>query len=576
MKPPRASARDAKVGLGPLDALSGFAYKMFGRFADRIAGGTPWLRDEILRSNMRITPEGLISLAILGGILSAAAFAAEIALAITVANPTLLLATSAFAAAPALVFIIIMRAPRISQGSRAAALDNELPFVVGFIVVLAGGGIPPIASLRRIARMSDIFPNAAKEAKRILLDIDVFGLDPTSALEKAADTSPNRQFSELLYGYTTIIKTGGDIGSFLNNKLKEIYEARAIRVKKSADTIGTLAEGYITITSVLGISLFVLFEAESLISHSSAGLQGVEVFGLVGVPLFSVLFLYVLNGVQSRYPFVDYRPYKTFAMSIPIGIVAYFVPLPASNFVHVSLALVTMTVVPTAVAVRVGRERRALETALPDFIRDISEGRKIGLSPEQTIQALAEKHYGELSKHVKKMSAQVSWGVSMVQVITTFVSEVKSWVTREAGMLLAEVIDVGGGTVRSFSDMADFTRKMNDLEGERRSSLKPYLFISYFSAIMVVITTFIMVYFISTPINFGAASRIAPPPAMIDKGAVDVLLTVAAIESWVIGVVAGKMGEGSIADGFKHALALVLIALLSVYFTQAVVHISLT
>ncbi len=29
-------------------------------------------------------------------------------------------------------------------------------------------------------------------------------------------------------------------------------------------------------------------------------------------------------------------------------------------------------------------------------------------------------------------------------------------------------------------------------------------------------------------------------------------------ESWVIGLVAGKMGEGSIAEGFKHALVLVV------------------
>jgi flagellar protein FlaJ len=576
LKAAKASASDAKAGLGPLDVVSGFAYRIFGRWADRVAATTPWLRDEILKSNMRITPEGLISLAFLGAIMSAVAFGGEIFLAVIAGNPLLLIVSGAFAAAPALVFLMIMRSPRISQGSRAAALDNELPFVVGFIVVLAGGGIPPIASLRRIAKMSDIFPNASKEAKRILLDIDVFGLDPITALEKAADTSPNKQFAELLYGYTTIIKTGGDISSFLNNKLKEIYEARALKVKKSSDTIGTLAEGYVTITAVLGISLFVLFQAQALISHSSAGLQGVEVFGLVGVPLFSVLFLFVLNGVQSRYPFVDYGPYKTFAVSIPIGLVAYFVPLPAPTFVHVSLALTAMTIPPTVVAVRAGRERNALEKALPDFIRDISEGRKIGLSPEQTIQALAEKHYGQLSKHVKKMSSQVSWGVSTVQVITTFVSEVKSWVTREAGMLLAEVIDVGGGTVRSFSDMADFARKMNDLEGEKRSALKPYLFICYFSAIMVVVTTFIMVYFISTPINFGAASKIAPPPATVDKGAIDVLLTVSIFESWVIGIVAGKMGEGSTADGFKHALALVLIALFSVYFAQAVAHISLT
>ncbi len=575
MKRAKLPAAEPKPGLGPLDVVSGLAYRIFGRYSNGIAEDSPWLREEILKSNMRITPEGLIALAFFGTVLSALAFAAEIGIALALANPLLLLISGAFAATPPLVFLFIMRAPRISQGSRSAALDNELPFVVGFIVVLAGGGISPIASIRRIAGMTEIFPNAAKEAKRILLDIDVFGLDPVTALEKAAETSPNKPFAELLYGYTTVIKTGGDMNSFLSNKLKEIYEARSLKVKKSSESIGTMAEGYVTITSVLGISLFVLFQAESLISNSTSGIQGIEVFGLLGVPAFSVLFIYMLNAIQARYPYVDYGPYKAFGLSAPAGILLFVLPIPLNLFYHTSLALLAATAAPMVVAIRAGREKSALEKALPDFIRDISEGRKIGLSPEQTIQSLADKHYGLLSKHVKKMSAQVSWGVSTVQVIRTFAEGVKSWVTREAGMLLTEVIDVGGGTVRSFSDMADFTRKMNDLESEKRSSLRPYLFINYFASIMVVVTTFIMVYFIATPINFGAASKFAPPIKPLNKADIDILLTVAVFESWFIGMVAGKMGEGSVADGFKHAFALVVIAVVSVVVAQAVMHMSI-
>lgn len=566
---------EQKAGLGPLDVLSGFSYKIFGKYASGIAESSPWLRDEILKSNMRITPEGLISLAFFGTVLSVLAFVAEIGLAIMLANPLLLLISGAFAATPALVFLFIMRAPRISQGSRSAALENELPFVVGFIVVLAGGGISPISSMRRIAKLSNIFPNAAKEARRILLDIDVFGLDPISAFEKAAETSPNKQFSELLYGYTTIIKTGGDMASFLNNKLKEIYETRALKVKKASDSIGTLAEGYLTITSVLGISLFVLFQAEALISRNSSGLQGVEVYGLIGVPAFSILFIYILNGVQARYPYVDYGPYKVFGLSVPVGALVYILPLPLDLFLHTSVALIAATIVPAVVSSRTSRERTALEKALPDFIRDISEGRKIGMSPEQILQSLGDKHYGPLSKHVKKMGSQVSWGVSTVQVIATFVLEVRSWITREVGMLLTEVIDVGGGTVRSFSDMADFTRKMNDLESEKRSALKPYLFINYFAAIMVVVTTFIMVYFITTPIKFGGSSKFAPPPITLDRSSIGILLTVSVVESWFIGVVAGKMGEGSVADGFKHALALVVMSVVAVAVAGSILHQSI-
>ena len=57
---------------------------------------------------------------------------------------------------------------------------------------------------------------------------------------------------------------------------------------------------------------------------------------------------------------------------------------------------------------------------------------------------------------------------------------------------------------------------------------------------------------------------------------VGILLTVSVVESWFIGMVAGKMGEGGTAEGFKHALALVVIALVSVLLVQAVLHISVT
>jgi len=425
--------------------------------------------------------------------------------------------------------------------------------------------------------MSDLFPSSAKEARRILLDIDVFGLDPISALEKAAKYNPNKMFSEFLYGYTTIIKTGGDLTSFLNNKLEEIYQSREQKVKQSSDTIATLAEGYVTITSVLGISLFVLYQAQSIVSRSTGGLQGVEMFGLVGVPALSGLFLYMLDSVQARLPFVDYRPYKAFAYTAALGPIIFLLPLPLTLFMHVSVALMSTVVYPTIVATRQSGERRALETRLPDFIRDISEGRKIGLSPEATVQGLADKNYGRLSKHVKTMSSQLSWGVSLRQVVSTFVEGVTSWVTREVGMLLMEVVDVGGGTVRSFTDMASFTRKMNDLEQEKKSSLRPYIFITYFSSIMVMVTTLIMVYFVASPIklNVGGNLHVETMAPAIDVGTINILLAIAAVESWAIGLVAGKMGEGSTADGFKHALILLLVGVVSVYVAQVFLGVKL-
>ncbi len=117
--------------------------------------------------------------------------------------------------------------------------------------------------------------------------------------------------------------------------------------------------------------------------------------------------------------------------------------------------------------------------------------------------------------------------------------------------------------------MADFTRKVNDLESDKRSALRSYIFVVYMAGIMLVLTTFMMVYFLSTPINVGPNA--APTPGLtIDPATVQGLLTASIFDGWVIGLVAGKMGGGTVADGFKHSLALVVVGVLMVSFSGVI------
>jgi len=211
-----------------------------------------------------------------------------------------------------------------------------------------------------------------------------------------------------------------------------------------------------------------------------------------------------------------------------------------------------------------------LERMLPEFIRDVAEGRKTGLSPEVAIERLGGRHYGTLSKHVKKMGAQLSWGVELSKVVSTFTKAVSSWITKAIGVLLIEVVDVGGGTIRSFSDMAEFTRNINEMEGERRAALRPFVYITYVAGIMVIITTFIMVYLLTAPAVAGIGSATVPT---VDPNTIDLLLTTAVFDAFVIGIVAGKMGESGIPDGFKHGIFLVIASLLTIYIARLFISI---
>ncbi len=548
-----------------LDRFSGFSLKVFGGPARRIAKSFPSMRRDILKSNLRTTPEALVALSLMVTAITAAVTAAVAVVALLVGFPLL---TLTLVAVP-MAFMMSINSAKISQSSRASALENEIPFMVGYMEVLAGGGVSPVSTLRRIANMTKLLPAASKEAKLILVDTDVFGVDPITAMEKAAVNSPNKAFSEFLYGYTTVLKTGGDAQAYVNSKLKEIMDARSEKIKRTSDTIGTMAEAYITVTAVLGISLFTLYQVQAIVSHNNSGITSLLLFAFVLVPIISSAFVWLLDGLGTKQPFTDFRPYKVFALFLPIGAALYFVPIPVSLVFKAAVALIVTVAVPAVYATRYSRERLGLEKKLPDFIRDVAESRKIGLSPESSIESLGTKSYGRLSKPIERMGAQLSWGLNLSKVVSTFIDSVNSWLTKVVGSLMLEVVDVGGGTVRSFSEMADFTRRINDLEAEKRSTLRPYIFVTYMAGIMIVMTTFLMVYFLKeTALEPGALAV-----TTVNTGTVDILLVSALFESWVVGLVAGKMGEGSLSDGFKHSMILVLVSVVTVYLASLLMKI---
>ncbi len=530
-----------------------------------MSASLPLLRDSILKSNMKITPEGLISLALLSTLITAGIVAVGITVGIVFFHVIYFLAL--IVAIP-LVFIIMINAPRMSASGRAAGIDTELPFVLGYMSVLAGGGVSPIATFRRIADLK-LFPASRKEAKRVLTEVDVFGHDPITAIERVARWNPNKRFSEFLFGYTTILKGGGDFAAYLALKLKDTIEAKGSAVKRSADTTGTMAEAYLTVTVILGMTLYTLDMIQVLLNNNTAGLINLYLFAFVIVPLISAGFIWLIDAIQPKWPFVDYRPYKFFIYTIPPAAIFFFIPLPIPFYLKTALTLIIGTSLPAFMATRFSRERRALEKVLPEFIRDVAEGRKTGLSPEMAIERLAGRHYGVLSKDVTRMGAQLSWGVSLATVISTFTQNVSSWITKAIGTLLVEVVDVGGGTVRSFSDMAEFTRNINEMESDRRSALRPFVYITYVAGIMVIITTFIMVYLLNQP----AATGFASAPSAIDPHTIDLLLTTAIFDTFVIGLVAGKMGESGIPDGFKHGILLVVVSLVAIYAARIFIKI---
>ncbi|HYR04263.1 MAG TPA: type II secretion system F family protein, partial [Nitrososphaerales archaeon] len=324
----RKSREGTKLTL--FDRMTSVAYRIFGTQGKKIALSTPEMRNQILKSNLRISPEGLISLALLATVFAVVGAVVCMVLGYVLHIVYLYMA---FMVIP-IVFVIVWNLPKASQGSRSSALDNELSMLIGFLGVLSGGGVSPISTLRRIGDMAKIFPASAKEAKRILVEIDVFGTDPITAFENAAKHMPNRGFQEFLYGYTTVLKVGGNVKSYVNIKLKETLDLRSSKVRRTSDSVGTLAEAYLTLTAVMGITLFSRYQLEGVIAANSSGLQSLFIFSFLVIPAISALFIFIIDGTQAKEPYFNKRPYFIFMAFIPLGIGLYLLPIPLPLSLH--------------------------------------------------------------------------------------------------------------------------------------------------------------------------------------------------------------------------------------------------
>jgi flagellar protein FlaJ len=226
--------------------------------------------------------------------------------------------------------------------------------------------------------------------------------------------------------------------------------------------------------------------------------------------------------------------------------------------VALAIALFVATAPAAIVHNRLSTKKANTEQGINSFLRDLTEVRKTGLSPEKCIESLSHREYGVFSKELRKISAEISWGISLRKVLMDFISRTRSWMTQIVMFLLVETVDVGGGTIAMIESLARFNNSTQEVEKEKKSATRPYIMMPYFSALLLVATTSMMLGF--TTGTFGAA---ATAPAKNIDWIRSIFTTSCIFHSYLIGIVAGKISEESIASGFKHAAILVIISVVA-------------
>ncbi|MEM2912509.1 MAG: type II secretion system F family protein [Candidatus Bathyarchaeia archaeon] len=548
-----------------LNTLEGWSIRLFGRIAPKFLKNVFEFKDDLQRAGIKIYPETYVSLMFFIALLTTPiTIVAIVLLYIFKLIPLIFLVPL-----PIYVMIGFMITPMSKAGERAAALEREMPFAATYVTVMATGGIPPYLSFKRLAEV-DLLPATRKEAKEIIKDVEIFGIDPLSSMESAANKNPLDIFRDFLSGYASTVIIGGDITHFLETKSEDIFKTRSMRVKIAAERLGMLLESFIIIMVLMSLCFYILFSVESIYSMGISSFSGMIMYTYVFTPMLSMVFIYLAHSMQPKTPITDWTPYKTFGISLAVAIPLFFL---LTNFlgglVDLPLAVAITLFIATAPAAivqgRISRKKISLERGIASFLRDLTEVRKTGLSPEKCIESLSDRDYGEFSKELRKITSEISWGIPVRKVIMDFVKRTKSWITQIVMFLLVETIDVGGGTIAMIESLARFNTMTQEVEKEKKMAVRPYVMIPYFAALLLVATTVMMLVFTSKTLEVGG---VGGGTRSIDLEYLKMIFTVSVIiHSYLIGLVAGKISEESVAAGFKHSAVLVIIAALAAKLT---------
>jgi flagellar protein FlaJ len=559
-----------------LEKFEAWSFRLFGRFAPYFLKNLfPSTKGSLEKGRVRIYPETYISLMFFVALLTLpVSFLAGFTASYFGILPLLILV-------PLPLFIIVgfVVLPMNNASDRSSGLEREMPFAAAYISVMASGGISPYTSFKRLTEV-DLMPTMRKEARDIMKDVEVFGVDPLSALENAAKKTPLDLFKDFLGGYASTVIIGGDIGHFLERKAEDIFKARALRVKAAAERLGMLLETFIIVMVMMSLCFYILFAVSNIqagaASSDPSAYSGILLYTYIFTPMLSALFIYLAHSMQPKTPLVDMRPYKVFGISSAIAIVIFllltnfmgatqlplFTNLQALGVdlpVAIAVALFISAAPAGIVHVRLTKKKNSMEQGVTSFLRDLTEVRKTGLSPEKCIEGLSKRDYGAFTKEVRKISSEISWGIPVKKVMMDFIHRTRSWMVQIVMFLLVETIDVGGGTIAMVESLARFNNLTQEVEKEKKMSVRPYVMMPYLASILLVATTIMMMGLttgIAVPGVETASSQGAGMMTMIFMAAV-------IFNSYLIGIVAGKISEESIAAGFKHSAILVLISIIA-------------
>jgi flagellar protein FlaJ len=207
--------------------------------------------------------------------------------------------------------------------------------------------------------------------------------------------------------------------------------------------------------------------------------------------------------------------------------------------------------------------KRSIDKRLPDLFRSIVQAQKSGMTLPQAIEEASKRDYGHLTKELKKMVAQMSWGVPFDEALQSFGKRVDTALVGRTIPLILEAQRSGGRVEKVFEPLEQFVQTTLAFDNERKTQTRPYLaiiYVAFFVFLFTIIMLFKSFFVDMTEFSLVQSTLMSPQEAR------RIFFHMSAIQGFFGGLVAGKMGEGTVGGGLKHSVIMLTCGYLAFKF----------
>lgn len=215
------------------------------------------------------------------------------------------------------------------------------------------------------------------------------------------------------------------------------------------------------------------------------------------------------------------------------------------------------------------RWRANADENLPKLVVDINGFVRSGQTVIKALELAADRNYGVLTPELQRFKSQLFWGVPIDRALMRLAERIGTPLSRRIFYSLLYITRSGGRVNEVLEVMVKHVSELRLIEKERKASLRPYLFTTYVAFFVFLATSILL--FNSFFIQLAAAKTAGGPfKISLNVSLVrNVFYQLSIVEATIGGIVAGKLGEGTLGSGVKHVIILILITIL---FYSVIVH----